>query len=1836
MNCGDVRGRLAEWIHDLLEGAEAEAFSGHLSGCQACAKALESERSRQASWKAAVRQPFPDLSFVPPPAKAISTGIVTRRLPRSLVYALAASAMVAVGLGGANLFSGLRMGAADSFASSQRASLEAARAKESEALSALQNMRATGERVRQELFAKASAAPVNIVVNGPASIVAGAPSVYRIETLGPDGLPRQAKLSTRLRQAGAAESFVALTPRKTPDGAHELVVPADAVLDGPGQAMLRITADVEDPQTRKVITVDETVPVGLPPLVTHLATDRRLYLPGETVRFRSLTLERATLKPAGERLGLSFTLVRPDGAVVDLGQGDGRLVRAENGPLANGPQGVSLTGIGTGEVTLEADAPGGEYTLRVEDAQRRFAPRERKFLVQEYQPQRLAKELVFGRRSYGPGDTVEAMLKGTSATGEPLAGTTVEVSIRVDDRQVDAKGNDSGASIPVVLDAAGKGVIRARLPVEIRRGDVTLTAIFTDGANRETLVKPVPVALRNLAIEFFPEGGELVHGSANRVYFSARTPLGKPADIRGRLLEDGKALPGEFTTFSDPENPGTAQGLGVIEFTPAEGKSYSLEILSPEAGRSHPLPKAAAAGTGLRAEGGASHGDAVAALISPVRPARHLVGLYCRGRLLDSKVLEPGKHRADLKPADDAGGVGRVTVFRMESGAEQPQLVPVAERLVWLPTRGALSVGLDVARVGSGSLSPGDRARLSVSAKDSSGKAKAAIALLSVVDLSNIVLADEKSARSMPTHFLIGEEVRHAADLEYADFLAKSHPQARKGIDLLLGVQGWRRFAEQDPAKFQRQFPVESANYLMSAGQREHRAVSTVKISLERELRRHDDAQSEALKPASTAVESARAEAEKAADAANSAFQTADAARRFGSLVGFWTRLSVVGGVVGGILYGLVLALSLVPSALGRIAIGGLSVVGLAAWMASHADNPASLADPISQFVRNGGSDPRFAVAKSAMAPDRAPAAMDNELARALPMAMAPAAGVAEPPVMMGAVMDGGPGGGRGRPMAMPMNAVPEMAQRRLGMAQPNTKAAERAKQADGDRANDQAPERRAALRKNIKGERRPGMADRAPMAGMPAMGGIAMERDARELFDPVRVPDRPMLVREYSHARVRGSDGARSDFSETLLWRPATVLGEGGATAEFDLCDSVTRFQAVAMVHTADGELAQAVTTFESRLPLSLSVKVPFEVTASDVVKGVVSVEGRPGTATVALDTSAITGAVGDGAPSADLALSQSGRGRRVLSLRPGLLDQEIGFAIGATGGGFTDSVRGKIRIVPEGFPVEGALSDRLAGALERTLRLPKEWVPGSLRLEVDAYPSTLGELAKGLDGMLREPHGCFEQTSSSNYPNTMILGFIKASGRSNPELEAKTRELLSRGYSRLVGFECMDTKAGRKRGFEWFGAADQQHEALTAYGLMQFSDMKAVGLEAVDGELITRTREFLISRRDGQGGYIRNARSLDQFGGAPQATTNAYITWALSETGPCSEISAEINAVKDAASGSADMYLKALAACCLANAGRQEEAEAMAKSIAEAQNAEGMVAGGKASVTRSMGQSLDIETTALSAIALMKLPNRGPLAVAARKAADWIGRQKDGLGSYGATQSTVLALKALAQQASLSKGDIKAGEVKLVVGDKTFAKAFPAGAVDTVSLAIPDAERVFKPGDNRVRFEITGGSEMPASLTWRYHTLVPPSSPKSLVDMRAKLDREVVNEGESVRLEVSVANKSDAGQGMAIAVVGLPAGLSVPADAKQMTELCRVPVDGSRARLSQWEVRGRDLVLYWRDMAPKEVFNLSLDLEARVPGVYRGPAGRAYLYYTPEHRTWIEPVRVTINPAP
>ena len=118
-------------------------------------------------------------------------------------------------------------------------------------------------------------------------------------------------------------------------------------------------------------------------------------------------------------------------------------------------------------------------------------------------------------------------------------------------------------------------------------------------------------------------------------------------------------------------------------------------------------------------------------------------------------------------------------------------------------------------------------------------------------------------------------------------------------------------------------------------------------------------------------------------------------------------------------------------------------------------------------------------------------------------------------------------------------------------------------------------------------------------------------------------------------------------------------------------------------------------------------------------------------------------------------------------------------------------------------------------------------------------------------------------------------------------------------------------------------------------------------------------------------------------------------------------------------------------------------------------------------------------------------------------------------------------------------------------------------------------------------------------------------------------------------MNLMVTLDNSSpDKGQGMAVAIVGLPAGLTLPEDLKQLTELARLRDGGQKPGLiSAWELRGRELVLYWRDLAPGQKIDVPLQLTGRVPGQYAGPASRAYLYYNADLKCWVDPLRVSIS---
>src|SRR5262249_32554234 len=150
--------------------------------------------------------------------------------------------------------------------------------------------------------------------------------------------------------------------------------------------------------------------------------------------------------------------------------------------------------------------------------------------------------------SYGPGDEVQARVVARRADGGPVRDCPVDVTVNVDDQRYDDKGKSTQGSFRLQTDSDGAAVVRFPLPQSIERGVASLSVNFADRSTPEPITRTIPVVLKKMDVEFFPEGGDLVAGLPNRVYFQARTPTGKPAQLKGTLLEGGQALPVEVAT----------------------------------------------------------------------------------------------------------------------------------------------------------------------------------------------------------------------------------------------------------------------------------------------------------------------------------------------------------------------------------------------------------------------------------------------------------------------------------------------------------------------------------------------------------------------------------------------------------------------------------------------------------------------------------------------------------------------------------------------------------------------------------------------------------------------------------------------------------------------------------------------------------------------------------------------------------------------------------------------------------------------------------------------------------------------------------------------------------------------------------------------------------------------------------------------------------------------------------------------------------------------------------------------------------------------------------------
>ncbi|WP_224243248.1 MG2 domain-containing protein [Hyalangium gracile] len=712
------------------------------------------------------------------------------------------------------------------------------------------------------------------------------------------------------------------------------------------------------------------------------------------------------------------------------------------------------------------------------------------------------------------------------------------------------------------------------------------------------------------------------------------------------------------------------------------------------------------------------------------------------------------------------------------------------------------------------------------------------------------------------------------------------------------------------------------------------------------------------------------------------------------------------------------------------------------------------------------------------------------------------------------------------------------------------------------------------------------------------------------------------VYIREYAHTvRPGRKAGDRVDFSETLYWNAGvrTSARTGEVQVSFGLNDSVTSFKAFAGTVGDDGALGSAVAAIESVQPFYLEPKLPLEVTSGDIIQlPVALVNGTESAlkgAGVRIDFKGDLKVASMGP--VDLAARE--RARRIVELKIGHQSQPVDLKLTASAGDYADTVTRTVAIKPNGFPIRSSFGGLVSAQkpASHTVTLPANLVRGSVKTSIVVYPSPLANMTESLARLIQEPSGCFEQTSSTTYPMTMAQQYFQSHSGVDPKLVASAREKLEAGYKRLVGFECPE------KGYEWFGE-NPGHEALTAFGLLHFADMKQV--RDVDSAMLERTRAWLLRQRDGKGGFERKRRALHTWI-EDKDTSDAYILWALLESAPrpaeaARELSKELASLKVAATKSQNSYVLALAANTLSLAGDAAEARKLMERLAAKQGKEGVVEGGKQSIVGSMGETLQIETTALAVLAWLR---DSSYAANVQRSMKFLASSCEG-GRYGSTQSTVLALRAIVAFDKAQAAKRSGGAVRVYVDGQPVGSAVRFEATAQEAIKLPDVSELLTTGDRKIELRMEGGAQLPYSVEVVYNALVPDSSPETRVGMEVALAKTALTEGEPTEARVLVSNKTDEKLPTAVAIFGVPGGLEVRHD--QLKELVK------RKTVDAYEVIGRDVVLYWRGLEPRKKLDVPVSLIAAVPGTYTGPASRAYLYYADEHKAWINGVKVSIAP--
>lgn len=695
-----------------------------------------------------------------------------------------------------------------------------------------------------------------------------------------------------------------------------------------------------------------------------------------------------------------------------------------------------------------------------------------------------------------------------------------------------------------------------------------------------------------------------------------------------------------------------------------------------------------------------------------------------------------------------------------------------------------------------------------------------------------------------------------------------------------------------------------------------------------------------------------------------------------------------------------------------------------------------------------------------------------------------------------------------------------------------------------------------------------------------------------------------------------------RSDFRETVYVNPTVITdAQGLATISFGLADSITTWRVTAHGSTKDGHLGSAQLGLRTFQSFFVDFDVPTTLTRGDqvVLPAVVyNYLPTPASVRVQLDAADWFELASPAEQTVELGPSEV---RAVhFSVRALKAGTQL-LTLRGSAGEVSDALVREARVAPGGTKEEVSFSDKINGSRTHTITIPAGAIEGGTRVALTLTPGFASEAVAGTESLLQEPHGCFEQTTSSAWPNTLVTKYLDATGQLTPELREKAFGLVSTGYQRLVTFE---SPSG---GINWWGngSTEPGNRILTSIMLWHLKDME--GIVETDPAFQARLLTWLLAQQAADGSFAAGdaLHAGNEVLGTSVARTTAFISWALAHTGWADDaVRRASDYLKAHLPEESDLYASALAANAL---GFVDPSGAATSTLFARLDAQKLEAEGRMhwptsapSWTGASGEVAALETTGLVAYGLIKARAYPGNAAGAMR---FIVSNKDAVGTWYNTQATMNALRALLAAAA-PQGSEAEGTLTVTVNGVAQPPVAITRADGDLHRVI-DLSGLVHAGDNAVQITMAGQGELSYHLARRVHLprAATPTTPELGLEVGYSSTEGVV--GTPLTTRVSASYRGAGARDQVIVRVGLAPGF-VP----RSEGLEAIVRDGRAAR---YEVGPSDVTFYLMGLRSGQSRDLSFESIPSLAAEVEAPASVAYVYYEPAIRSEVAPIALRVR---